>query len=83
MHTVFADLFRSAGYLPTLEQLEAYFHAAGSALIAEPGGIVSPALIALQNQVFGDPDTPIRMYYIAVGRSFSRTYPEVEVITEI
>jgi len=80
---VFADLFRSARYLPALEKLEAYWHAAGSTLIAEPGGIVSPALIALQNQVFGDAKTPFRMYYIADGRSFARTYPEDEVITEI
>mgnify|MGYP001130795805 FL=1 len=80
---VFADIFRPARYLPALEQLEAYWHAAGSTLIAEPGGIVSPALIGLQNQVFGDAETPFRMYYIADGRSFAGNYPEDEVIVEI
>ena len=81
--TVFADLFRPARYLPALEQLEAYWHAAGSTLLAEPGGSVSPALIALQNQVLGDAETPFRMYYIADGRSFVGRYPEDEVIVEI
>ncbi|MDP6415809.1 MAG: amidohydrolase family protein, partial [Gammaproteobacteria bacterium] len=81
--TVFADLFRPDRYLPALEQLEAYWHAAGSTLLAEPGGTVSPQLIALQNQVLGDARTPFRMYYIADGRSSVRNYPEHEVIAEI
>lgn len=79
---VFADIFRPSRYLPALEQLEAYWHAAGSTLLAEPGGIVSPALMALQNQVLGDAETPFRMYYIADGRSFVGNYPEDEVIIE-
>lgn len=80
---VFADLFRASRYLPALHKLKAYWHAAGSTLIAEPGGIVSPALIAAQNQVFGDAETPFRMYYIADGRSFVSAYPEDRVVAEI
>ena len=81
-NTVFADLFSPNRYLPALELLENYWHAAGTTLVAEPGGIVSPALIALQNQVLGDAETPFRMYYIADGRSFVGNYPEDEVILE-
>jgi len=80
--TVFADLFRPSRYIPALEKIEAYWHAAGSTLIAEPGGTVSAALVALQNQVLGDAETPFRMYYIADGRSFVRNFPEEEVIIE-
>ena len=79
---VFADLFRPSRYTPALEQIEEYWHAAGSTLLAEPGGMVSPALIALQNQVLGDAETPFRMYYIADGRSFVRNFPENQVIAE-
>ena len=50
--------------------------------MAEPGGIVSPALIAAQNQVLGDLETPFRMYYIADGRSFVSNFQEDSVITE-
>ena len=39
---VFADLFRASRYLPALHKLKATGIAAGSTLIAEPGGIVSP-----------------------------------------
>ena len=79
---VFADLFRPSRYLPALAKLEAYWHAAGTTLVAEPGGIVSPALIAAQNQVLGDLDTPFRMYYISDGRSFVTNFDERDVITE-
>jgi predicted amidohydrolase YtcJ len=80
--TVFADLFRPSRYIPALEKIEAYWHAAGSTLLAEPGGTVSAALVGLQNQVLGDAETPFRMYYIADGRSFVRNFPEEEVIAE-
>jgi predicted amidohydrolase YtcJ len=79
---VFADLFRPSRYIPALEQIKDYWHAAGSTLLAEPGGIVSPALLALQNQVLGDAETPFRMYYIADGRSLVRNFPEEQVIVE-
>lgn len=79
---VFADLFRPSRYLPALEKLQDYWHAAGTTLVAEPGGIVSPALIAAQNQVLGDLETPFRMYYIADGRSFVSNFQEDRVITE-
>ena len=79
---VFADLFRPSRYLPALEKLKDYWHAAGTTLVAEPGGIVSPALIAAQNQVLGDLETPFRMFYIADGRSFVSNFQEDSVITE-
>lgn len=78
----FQDLFRPSRYLPALEQIEDYWHAAGSTLIAEPGGIVSPALVALQNRVLGDADTPFRMYYMVDGRTLVRNFPEERVIEE-
>ena len=80
---VFADLFRPSRYIPALEQIAEYWHAAGSTLLAEPGGIISPALVAMQNQVLGDSKSPFRMYYIADGRSFVRNFPEDQVIVEI
>ncbi|MBM87615.1 MAG: hypothetical protein CMQ41_04500, partial [Gammaproteobacteria bacterium] len=79
---VFADLFHPERYLPALEQLEKYWHSAGTTLVAEPGGIVSPSLITAQNQVLGDENTPFRMYYIADGRSFISNNSPTEVISE-
>ena len=40
---VFADLFHPSRYIPALEQVEAYWHSAGSTLVAEPGGSASAA----------------------------------------
>ncbi len=80
--SVFKDLFTPSRYLGALQQVEDYWHAAGSTLIAEPGGLVSPALIAMQNQVMGDAATPFRMYYIADGKTVVARYPVDRVIEE-
>ena len=80
---VFADLFHPSRYIPALEQVEAYWHSAGSTLVAEPGGSASAAFIEMQNQVLSDSDTPFRMHYIVDGRSFATNLPEAEVITEV
>tara|TARA_B110000438_G_scaffold30388_2_gene29600 strand:- start:14599 stop:16302 length:1704 start_codon:yes stop_codon:yes gene_type:complete len=80
---VFADLFHPSRYIPALEQVEAYWHSAGSTLVAEPGGSASAAFIEMQNQVLSDSDTPFRMHYIVDGRSFAANLPEAEVITEV
>ena len=80
---VFADLFHPSRYIPALEQVEAYWHSAGSTLVAEPGGSASAAFIEMQNQVLSDSDTPFRMHYIADGRSFAANLPEAEVVTEV
>mgnify|MGYP003387715957 FL=1 len=80
---VFADLFHPSRYIPALEQVEAYWHSAGSTLVAEPGGSASAAFIEMQNQVLSDSDTPFRMHYIVDGRSFVANLPEAEVITEV
>lgn len=80
--TVFADIFRPDRYLPALQEAENYWHAAGSTLVAEPGGSSSPARLEMQNQVLGDAQTPFRMYYIADGRSAVANFAEDQVITE-
>ena len=80
---VFADLFHPSRYIPALEQVEAYWHSAGSTLVAEPGGSASAAFIEMQNQVLSDSDTPFRMHYIVDGRSFAANLPEAEVVTEV
>ena len=79
---VFSDLLAPDRYLPALERVERYWHAAGSTLVAEPGGLVSPALKAMQNQVLGDPETPFRMLYIADGKTLVARHPASRVIAE-
>lgn len=81
---VFADLLAPARYLPALERVERYWHTAGSTLVAEPGGLVNPALMAMQNQVLGDAETPFRMVYLADGKSMlaGRSDDEVIVATD-
>ncbi len=79
---VFPDLLAPKRYLPALERVERYWHAAGSTLVAEPGGLVSPALKAMQNRVLGDPETPFRMFYIADGKTLTARHPASRVIAE-
>ena len=79
---VFGDLFAPDRYRPALERVERYWHAAGTTLVAEPGGIVSPALTSMQNEVLGDAETPFRMYYLVDGKTMVMAYPEEEVIAE-
>ena len=79
---VFSDLFRPSNYLPALQKAENYWHAAGSTLVAEPGGSSSPKRLEMQNEVLGDTGTPFRMYYIADGRSPVANFPENQVIAE-
>lgn len=79
---VFRDLYRPDRYLPALERVERYWHAAGSTLVAEPGGLVAPALVAAQNKVMGDAATPFRMYYIADGKTMVANYAEDRVLAE-
>ncbi len=76
----FPDLLAPRRYLPALARVRDYWHAAGSTLVAEPGGLVSPGLMAMQNTVLGDPDTPFRMHYIADGKSMIVSHPDNEVI---
>ena len=80
--TVFADLFRPERYIPALRDAKNYWHAAGSTLVAEPGGSSSPARLEMQNEVLGDAETPFRMYYIADGRSPVASTAEDQVIGE-
>lgn len=79
---VFADLFRPERYIPALREAKSYWHAAGSTLVAEPGGSSSPARLEMQNEVLGDRETPFRMYYIADGRSPVASVTEDQVIAE-
>ena len=77
---VFGDMLTPERYLPALERARDYWHAAGSTLVAEPGGMVNPALMAMQNSVFGDPSTPYRMHYIADGKSMISGRADDEVV---
>ena len=76
----FPDLLAAERYLPALARARDYWQAAGSTLVAEPGGLVSPALMAMQNKVLADPSTPFRMHYIADGRSMIAENPAAKVI---
>jgi predicted amidohydrolase YtcJ len=74
--SIFPNLFRPNRYLPALQRVEDYWHAAGSTLVAEPGGLVSPDLVAMQNQIMGDPATPFRMVYLADGKTLVQRYAQ-------
>ena len=76
------DLLAPERYGPALERAAAYWHAAGTTLVAEPGGAVSAPLLAMQNQVFGRTDTPFRMYYIVDGKTMAEVYPVSAIIEE-
>ena len=76
------NLLAPERYAPALERVAAYWHAAGSTLVAEPGGVVAPALLAMQNQVLGDAKTPFRMYYIVDGRTIAEGNPAEAIIEE-
>ena len=76
----FPDMLAPERYLPALARARDYWHAAGSTLVAEPGGIVAPSLMAAQNHVLGDPSTPFRIHYIADGKSMVVGRPDEEVI---
>ena len=82
MPSVFKNLFRPDRYLRALGEIEQYWHAAGSTLVVEPGGVVAPALVAMQNQVLGDPATPFRMHYIADGKTMVQRFSDEQVIAE-
>jgi hypothetical protein len=77
---VFPDLLTPERYIPALERVKDYWHAAGSTLVAEPGGLVAPALMAIQNKILGAPSAPFRMHYIADGKTMVAGLPEAEVI---
>ncbi|MFT5042515.1 MAG: putative amidohydrolase YtcJ, partial [Hyphomicrobiaceae bacterium] len=79
---VLTDLLTPARYLPALNRIEAYWHAAGTTLVAEPGGLVAPGLLKMQNHVLGDADNPFRMYYIADGKTMVQHYPAESIIAE-
>ena len=77
---VFGDMLTPDRYLPALKRARDYWHTAGSTLVAEPGGMVNPALMAMQNSVFGDPSTPYRMHYIADGKTMITGRADDEVV---
>jgi predicted amidohydrolase YtcJ len=79
---VFPDLYAPERYLPALERVERYWHAAGTTLVAEPGGLVSPQLVAMQNRILGDAATPFRMVYLADGKTMVTAHPDDQVIAE-
>lgn len=77
---LFEDLLAPERYLEALERLAQYWHAAGTTLVAEPGGFLSPQLMAMQNAVLGDSSTPFRMHYIADGKSMMAGRDDDEII---
>lgn len=75
---MFAVLPAVAPVLATPERLGAglrlareYMHRAGVTVAAEPGGVLSRPLQEATNAVFSGSDAPLRMYFIADGKSLA------------
>ena len=79
---VFAELAKPSRYIPTLELVRDYWHAAGSTFVVEPGGLVNKELMAMQNQVFADADTPFHMDYIPDGKTMAYEHLDGDMIGE-
>lgn len=69
-------------FIPALEMVKDYWHAAGSTLVVEPGGLVNKDLQAMQNRVFGPADTPFHMDYIADGKTMAYQHMDGDIIGE-
>ena len=65
-----------------MQFVQSYFHANGVTTGAEPGGLLSRPLQEAQNAVLSKPDSPLRFYFIADGKSITAAYQDDEVIAE-
>jgi predicted amidohydrolase YtcJ len=65
-----------------LEFVQNYYHANGVTLGAEPGGMASRPMQAIQNSVLSEADSPFRFYYIVDGKSVTGAFEDDQVINE-
>lgn len=65
-----------------LEFVQAYYHAAGVTLGAEPGGLASKKLQDAQNEVLSASSSPFRFYFLVDGKSVTGAFPDNKVIKE-
>lgn len=65
-----------------LEFVQAYYHAAGVTLGAEPGGLASKKLQDAQNEVLSNSSSPFRFYFLVDGKSVTAAYSDNRVIEE-
>jgi len=69
-------------FIPALEMVKDYWHAAGSTLVVEPGGLVNRDLQAMQNSVFSPAASPFHMDYIADGKTMAYQHLDGDIIGE-
>ncbi|GAA5314869.1 MAG: amidohydrolase [Candidatus Pelagadaptatus aseana] len=79
---LFRELAAPERYLPALEMVKAYWQAAGSTYVVEPGGMVNRNLQIMQNQIFAPAATPFHMDYIADGKTFSTQFSGEQMVLE-
>lgn len=79
---VFKELAKPSRYLPALEMVKNYWHAAGSTLVVEPGGLVNKGLMSMQNHVFAGDNTPFHMDYIPDGKTMTYEHLDGDMIGE-
>ncbi len=79
---VFKELAKPNRFVPALEMIKNYWHAAGSTLVVEPGGLVNKGLMSMQNHVFAGEETPFHMDYIADGKTMAYEYLDGDMIGE-
>ncbi len=69
-------------FISSLKKVRNYWHAAGSTLVVEPGGLVNKDLMAMQNRVFADASNPFHMDYIVDGKTMAAHYLDGDMIGE-
>ena len=79
---LFQEMAAPQRFIPALKMVRDYWHAAGSTLVVEPGGLVNRDLQSMQNSVFGPADTPFHMDYIADGKTMAYQYIDGDLIGE-
>lgn len=79
---LFKEMAAPKRYLPALEMVKAYWQAAGSTYVVEPGGLVNKNLMIMQNQIFAPASAPFHMDYIADGKTLAGQYAGEQLIAE-
>ncbi len=79
---LFKDMASPFRYMSALKLVKNYWHAAGSTLAVEPGGLPNQYLQFLQNRVFGPDSAPLHMDYIPDGKTVAFEHIDGDVIGE-
>ncbi len=79
---LFKDMASPFRYMSALKLVKDYWHAAGSTLAVEPGGLPNQYLQFLQNRVFGPDSAPLHMDYIPDGKTVAFEHIDGDVIGE-